>query len=33
VNHENTPEKRIKRINDAVARMFEKFPVPRNRKR
>jgi uncharacterized protein DUF4136 len=33
VNHENTPEKRVKRIDDAVARMFEKFPVPRSRKR
>jgi Domain of unknown function (DUF4136) len=31
VNHENTLDKRIARINQAIARMFERFPVPRVR--
>ena len=26
VNHENTPEKRVARINEAIRRMFERFP-------
>jgi hypothetical protein len=26
VNHENTPQKRVARINDAIRRMFERFP-------
>ena len=29
VNHENTTAKRVARINDAVKRAFEKFPLPR----
>jgi hypothetical protein len=29
VQHERTTEKRIERINEATARMFQKFPIPR----
>jgi hypothetical protein len=27
VNHENTPEKRVARINEAVSKVFQKYPV------
>jgi len=32
VNHENTLDKRIARINEAIAKIFERFPLPRVKK-